>query len=90
MNIIMIMDKGEVGNMLIRKFKMCSSELKLKLFSTFCMSLYTSHIWIAYTKSSMHRSMVAYHYVFRFFAGYPKRCSASEMLQKIMCHSWKP
>ena len=28
----------------------------------------------------MHRLMVAYQNVFRFFVGYPKRCSASGML----------
>ena len=30
----------------------------------------------------MHELMVAYHNEFRFFVGYPKRCSTSGMLEK--------
>ena len=47
-----------------------------------CESLYVSvqsDLWIDYKKTSMYRLMVAYHNVFRFFIGYSKRCSASEI-----------
>ena len=33
------------GNILCRKFHMCSVPVKLKLFNSYCSSLYTPHLW---------------------------------------------
>ncbi len=35
------------GNMLIRKFRMCTADVKVELFisRTFCTPLYTAQIW---------------------------------------------
>ncbi|CAL4204669.1 unnamed protein product, partial [Meganyctiphanes norvegica] len=34
------------GNSIIRKFHMCSQDVKLTLFRSYCSSLYTAHLWL--------------------------------------------
>ena len=41
------------GNILCRKFHMCSVPVKLKLFNSYCSSLYTPHLWWNYKKMSV-------------------------------------
>ncbi len=33
------------GNIILRKFHMCSLDVKLKLFKTYCTPMYTSQLW---------------------------------------------
>lgn len=67
------------GNMLIRKFYMCSNQVKTTLFRTFCTSLYTSQLWWNFTKGSINKLYVAYNNVFRMMHKLPRDCSASGM-----------
>ena len=53
------------GNMLLRKFYMCSTEVKLTLLRTFCSPMYTAQLWRNFTVASIHRLHVAYNNVFR-------------------------
>ena len=45
------------GNVLSRRFHMCSL--------TFCIPLYTCHLWHRYTARSLHKLYVAYNSAFR-------------------------
>ena len=41
------------GNILSRKFHMCSVSVKLKCFNSYCASFYTTHLWWNYKKMSV-------------------------------------
>ena len=53
------------GNMLIRKFKFCSDDVKHRLFNTYCSNIYGCHLWTRYTQSSMRSVKVAYNCIYR-------------------------
>ena len=61
------------GNSILRKFHMCSVEVKTLLFRTYCTSLYTTHLWTKYTESTLRNFYTAYHNVMKLFIGLPKR-----------------
>ena len=63
--------------MLLRKFYICSTEVKLILLKTFCSPVYITQLWWNYTVASIHKLKVAYNNVFRMFLRLPKYCSAS-------------
>ena len=67
------------GNMLSRKFHMCSDDVKIKLFRTYCSSMYTSQLWWNYTKRAIKKLIVAYNNAFRMLMKLPRDCSASGM-----------
>ena len=67
------------GNMLIRKFYMCTDQVKVELFKSFCSSFYTSQLWWNYTKLSLKKLHVAYNNAFRMLFNLPRDCSASGM-----------
>ena len=46
------------GNILFRKFRMCSVPVKLKLFNYYCSSLYTPHLWWNYKKMSVTKLQI--------------------------------
>ena len=48
------------ANMLIRKFAMCSVDVKCYLFKTYCSAMYCSAMWLYNTKSAMKMLKVAY------------------------------
>ena len=50
-----------------------------QLFSSYCGSLYTCHLWCNYTVRQYRQMHVAYNNVFRRLMGYHKFCSASGM-----------
>ena len=60
------------GNSIMRKFYMCSLDVKLTLFRSYCSSFYTSQLWINYTKKTMHKLYTAYHNVLKMFIGLSK------------------
>ena len=60
------------GNSILRKFKMCSIEVKVMLFRTYCTPLYTAHLWINYTKRSLAEFYIAYHNIMKLFIGFTK------------------
>ena len=67
------------GNMLVRRFHMCSVDVKTKLFRTYCTPLYTAHLWWNFTKANMRKLYVAYNNVYRMMHRLPPWCSASQM-----------
>jgi exonuclease III len=65
------------GNTIIRKFYMCTVDVKLTLFRCFCMPMYTPHLWWNYTESTINRLYVSYHNIFKLFLGFSKFESTS-------------
>ena len=59
------------GNVLLRKFHMCSMDVKVKLFNTYCSPMYTARLWRNHTAYSFQRLNVCL-YILR-----PRYCSAS-------------
>ena len=53
------------GNVLLRKFHMCSIGVRLALFRSFCSPMYTSQLWWNYKKCTMERLLITYHNVFK-------------------------
>ena len=66
------------GNMLVRKFYMCSIEVKIQLFRTYCTPLYTAQLWWNYSAAALRKMTVAYNDVLRMLLGVPRHTSASE------------
>ena len=53
------------ANSLIRKFHGCSTDVKIKLFQTFCSAMYCSHLWSVFTKQCISDMRVAYNNSYR-------------------------
>ena len=73
------------GNSLIRKFHMCTENVKIKLFVTYCSQFYCAQLWrFSKTDKSYRKLTVAYNNVFRYFLNLSRDaqgrpCSASGM-----------
>ena len=67
------------GNILARQFYMCTENVKVKLFTTYCTSMYTAQLWTNHTMADIYSMHVAYNNTFRLLFGLSRRCSASEM-----------
>ena len=67
------------GNVISRRFHMCSAEVKNRLFCTFCTQLYTCHLWWNYTARSWQKLKVSYNNSFCMMHRLPTYCSASLM-----------
>ena len=52
------------GNIILRKFNMCSLGVKLTLFRTYCSPMYTAQLWWNYTKSTITKLQISYHNIF--------------------------
>ena len=65
------------GNMLLRNFGVCSAEVKLKLFNTFCSNVYCCQLWWSYTKSTLNKLCISYHNILKLFLGISKFESTS-------------
>lgn len=53
------------GNILIRRFKHCSDDVKLKLFRSYCNSLYCAQLWCQFKCETVRKLQTAYNRVFR-------------------------
>ena len=49
------------GNMILRKCSMCSLEVKLTLFRSYCSPMYGLQLWWNYKKFTLNRLHIAYH-----------------------------
>ena len=63
---------------------MCTDEVKVLLFWTFCCNLYTCQLWWNFTQTAMRKINVAYNDAFRMIMQLPIYCSASNMF--AMCN----
>ena len=65
------------GNSILRKFHMCSWDVKLTLFRAYCSPLYTAQLWWSHKRASINRLKVPCHNLFKMFLGLPKYESTS-------------
>ena len=66
------------GNALARRFLMCSDNVKVTIFRSYCSSN-TSQLWLKYKVNSIRKLYVAYNSAFRMLFMLPRDCSASGM-----------
>ena len=71
------------ANTLLRKFSMCSEDVKIALFRTYCTPMYTAQLWRRYRKSSMQRLTVAYNDCMRLLLKVPRCSSASQLFVSV-------
>ena len=57
------------GNSLIRKFYMCTINVKITLFNSFCSPLYTAHLWSNYSNSAIIELYRYYHNALKMLLG---------------------
>ena len=57
------------GNILTRKFRKCTDEVKVKLFRAHCMSMFGCVIWSSFGKSVYNDVRIAYNNTFRWLFG---------------------
>ena len=67
------------ANMLARKFHMCTDDVKIALFKSYCTPLYTAHLWCTYSNAKMKKLQVAYNDALRILLKLPRWNSASDM-----------
>ena len=75
------------GNVLLRKFHMCSIGVRLALFRSFCSPMYTSQLWWNYNTLSMKRLLIMYHTVFNMSISMSKYESTSLLctVYSVLC-----
>ena len=61
------------GNSLLRKFYMCTVEVKATLFRSYISSFYTAQLWTKYTQSVINKMYIAYHNTLKLLIGVNKR-----------------
>ena len=71
------------GNTLLRKFFMCSPDVKVSLFRTYCTPLYTAHLWCNYNVERWHKLKVAYNDAMRILLRVPRHLSGSGMFAEL-------
>ena len=71
------------ANMLLRKFSMCSDDVKCSLFRAYVTPLYTAHLWYSYRVRSMQKLKVAYNDAMRLLLHIPRWHSASQLFVSV-------
>jgi hypothetical protein len=71
------------GNTLLRKFHMCTDDVKVSLFRTYCTPLYTGHLWWNYRMYSFSKLNVAYNDIIRLLLCLPRFHSASQLFANV-------
>ena len=66
-------------NTIIRKYSLCSPDVKFYLFKSYCSNLYCSILWYDCSKTALKNLIIAYNNSLRILLGIPKYNSASEM-----------
>ena len=56
---------------------MCSMDVKVKLFNTYCSPMYAAQLWWNHSVYSFHRLNVCYNNILRRLLRRPRYCSAS-------------
>ena len=67
------------ANKLKRRFWNCDYDIKKLLFSSYCASLYCSHLWVSCRKVTYDSVRIAYNNSCRILFDYDRFCSASSM-----------
>ena len=67
------------SNTLRNKFHMCSTAVKVKLFTAYFNNVYMCALWVNYRKTAFQQFKVAYNNSYRILNRLPMICSASNM-----------
>jgi exonuclease III len=67
------------SNMLLRRFAICSNEVKALLFTSYCNNLYCGALWSNYSKADLQSLNVCYNNAYRWLISQPRPYSASLM-----------
>ena len=77
-------------NMIIRKFSLCSPDLKcFFLFKSYCSNLYCFILWYDCSKTELKNLIIAYNNSLRKLLGIPKYNSACELFICLNIPSFK-
>ena len=68
------------GNSLIKKFRHCSEEVKVKLFKSYCSSFYGCTLWAKFYDYNINKLVVAYKQIFRAFFKRERKDTSRQML----------
>jgi hypothetical protein len=77
------------GNILLRKYRKCTDEVKLQLFNSYCTNLYCSQLWCSYSSSVLNRVKVAYNNIFRYLLKIRGPCSMSHIYMELNVDAFK-
>ena len=75
-------------NLLCRRFKRCSTVVKLRLFQSYCICLYDSALWNNFTVAAINRLASCYVKCMKTFFGYSKFSSVTGMLLDLRLPSF--
>ena len=65
------------GNALIKRFSMCDTEVKVKLFKSYCSSFYCSQLWSSFTTTAFRKLQSSYNRILRCLFKLDSDCSIS-------------
>ena len=71
------------GNMLIRNFRHCSDDVKVKLYKTYCSSIYCCALISKYHKTVLKKLHIAFNKMFKCLMNVPRRASASTLFVNL-------
>ena len=71
------------GNMIARKFKSCSIDVKRQLFISFCSSIYCCCLWSNFRLLTLNRIRVNYNNILRSLVCVPRFTSASQLFSAL-------
>ena len=72
-----------VGNTLRLKFHNCSSQVKNVLFRSYCMSMYSVHLWCKFKIIRLNHVCIAHNNLFRILHNIPRQESAKNSTNLI-------
>lgn len=67
-------------NLLCRRFRRCSLQVKLVLFRSFCICFYDTALWSNFSAAALLKFKSCYHKCLKYFFGYLKYSSVTNML----------
>lgn len=76
------------SNQLLKHFWLCSNNVKIRLFKTYCINFYCCQLWCLYKRATISCLKVAYNNSFRKLLGLDRRCSASNMFTESNVNSF--
>ena len=74
------------GNILIKKFRHCTQEVKLKLFRAYCSIFYGCNLWAHFADTCHCKLVAACKQIFRNFMKCQRLGTTAQMLHEILTH----
>ena len=67
-------------NILLRRFSLCSNDVKTVLYKTYCFCMYDAALWKTYNLGTLGKLRSCYHRCVKIFFGYRRRDSMTSIL----------